>query len=130
MPVIRQGYTMTNVVKLITNTRLHEVLIESRETDAIMTTREISHLTQVSHRLVLERAVEAFAAYNVDHNEFWHDYRTGMKTFKREMHLQKDAAMLAISGPWYADIARQAVISVFDVWVKNDELDRYLSIPF
>lgn len=84
------------------------------EEELTVTANEIGSLTQVAHRLVLERAFEAFKGVKFDTTDHWRSHWAGVKTFRQEGILNKEMAMLAVSGPLYSDKARAAVQNKFE----------------
>lgn len=86
----------------------------------ILSSLEISYLTQTAHNYVLKRACESLISANINPNNYWHDnFDSDVEEVKKILHLPKHECLIAISNEYYSDKARANVIDAFDVWERG-----------
>ncbi len=85
----------------------------------IITTRQISKMANIPHRIVLFEAGEALLSAGHNPNDFWVERIDKDGAVKKELYLPRMECMTAISGDFYSNNFRAMILDIFRI--EDDE---------
>ena len=89
------------------------------DSQPVITTRQISKMAHVPHRIVLFEAAEALLREGHNPNDFWHSHINKNGALKKELYLPRMECLIAIAGDLYSNNFRAMVLDIFRI--EDDE---------
>ena len=84
------------------------------DSQPVITSRQISKMAHVPHRIVLAEAAEALICAGHNLNDFWHSHINKNGVLKKELYLPRMECLIAISGDFYSNNFRAIVLDIFN----------------
>jgi hypothetical protein len=86
----------------------------------VVTSRQISKMAHVPHRIVIAEAAQALFDAGHNPNNFWHSHINKKGALKKELYLPRMECLIAIQGDFYSNNFRDVILDPFRIMDGED----------